>query len=100
VFWQLTWRDNILKWNDTKYKDIKKMTLKVKDVWVPEIFIVNAVNDMHMSKPKDSDYVDVMFDGQIRWFPANHLITLYLVSFHFKMLSRQVNCQNTDVDKI
>lgn len=75
VFWHLTWRDDILKWNDTKYKDIKRMTLKVKDVWVPDLFIVNAVNDMHMSKPKDSDYVDVMFDGHIKWFPANHLIT-------------------------
>jgi len=75
VFWQLTWRDEILKWNDTKYKDIKRMTLKVKDVWVPDLFIVNAVNDMHMSKPKDNDYVEVMFDGHIRWFPANHLIT-------------------------
>ena len=47
VFWYFTWKNEIFKWDQyLEYKNISRLTVKVSDVWVPEIYIVNDVRDM------------------------------------------------------
>lgn len=74
VFWMVKWQDFIFKWNDSKY-DVDRMTVRIKDVWVPDFFVVNSVNDMRMSGLKDGEYVNVNADGCMKWFPSSELMT-------------------------
>ncbi|XP_063420747.1 neuronal acetylcholine receptor subunit alpha-6-like [Mytilus trossulus] len=77
VFWYFTWKDEIFRWdNNTEYKNISRLTVKVSDVWVPEIYIVNDVRDMPIrSSGYNKDYVIVRSNGYMTWFPAKELQT-------------------------
>ncbi|VDI76886.1 Hypothetical predicted protein [Mytilus galloprovincialis] len=81
VFWYFTWKDEIFRWDhNIEYKNISKLTVKVRDVWVPEIYIVNDVRDMSIrSSGYNKDYVIVRSNGNMTWFPAKELQTSCVV---------------------
>ncbi|CAC5381616.1 unnamed protein product [Mytilus coruscus] len=77
VFWYFTWKDEIFRWDHyLEYKNITKLIVKVSDVWVPEIYIVNDVRDMSIrSTGNNIEYVIVRSNGYMAWFPAKELQT-------------------------
>ena len=77
VFWYFTWKDEIFKWDQyLEYKNIPRRTVKVSDVWVTEIYIVNDVRDMRIrSTGENKEYVIVRSNGYMTWFPAKELQT-------------------------
>ncbi|VDI19224.1 Hypothetical predicted protein [Mytilus galloprovincialis] len=77
VFWYFTWKDEIFRWDhNIEYKNISRLTVKVSDVWVPEIYIVNDVRDMPIrGSGYNKDYVIVRSNGYMTWFPAKELQT-------------------------
>ena len=77
VFWYFTWKDEIFRWDhNIEYKNISRLTVKVSDVWVPELYIVNDVRAMPIrSSEYNKDYVIVRSNGYMTWFPARELQT-------------------------
>ncbi|XP_063420743.1 neuronal acetylcholine receptor subunit alpha-6-like [Mytilus trossulus] len=75
VFWYFTWKDEIFRWDhNIDYKNISRLTVKVSDVWVPEVYIVNDVRDMPITGV-NREYVIVRSNGKMTWFPAKELQT-------------------------
>lgn len=75
VFWVIRWQDVIFKWDNTKYKNVKVMTVKVRDLWVPDVFVVNALKDMRVSRLDENEYVNALSDGHMTWYPSTELMT-------------------------
>lgn len=75
VFWVIRWQDVIFKWDITKYKNVKEMTVKVRDLWVPDVFVVNALKDMRVSRLDENEYVNALSDGHMTWYPSTELMT-------------------------
>ncbi|XP_069125695.1 5-hydroxytryptamine receptor 3A-like [Argopecten irradians] len=52
-----TWTDELLQWNPMSANDIASMTFTTSQVWVPQVFLTNSVNEARIYKTSDNNEV-------------------------------------------
>ena len=74
VFFDNTWNDELLVWNDTDFGDTDTIRLPVDKVWRPDIVIMNGM-DSRKGIPDQQETVKVRYDGKVTWWPWGKLKT-------------------------
>ncbi|XP_067934083.1 acetylcholine receptor subunit alpha-like [Watersipora subatra] len=84
-----SWKDEYLSWDPEDYEGIKRMYLPCFKVWLPDIVLYNAVEDIHenyyMKSPVTVDYT-----GEVKWFPLAKLHSSCKLDIRFYPFDRQV----------
>lgn len=75
AFFMIEWDDFMFTWNESTVNNVDRMTVRVKDLWVPDVFVVNSVNDMRVSHFEENEYVNVLSSGHMTWYPSCELMT-------------------------
>ena len=71
----MTWKDYFLQWRGhTKYENINKVFMKQKQIWVPDINLVNSV-EVHKKMGYDDLLASVDQDGTVHWEPGQKFKT-------------------------
>lgn len=74
VTWDIYWMDSHLSWNKTEYDGVNSIYMKASTVWIPDIFITNAVEDQRLQQ--EDDILQVWSSGEVMWIPMRKLDTV------------------------
>ena len=67
----LSWQDEFLKWSENPdYENITVLYLKQKEIWRPDILLLNTVEDYELLGADDR-LVEVTNEGEILWEPGH-----------------------------
>ncbi|CAC5383283.1 CHRNA10 [Mytilus coruscus] len=69
VVFKISWKDELLTWNKTKYNGLDKLTVTLQSVWKPDIIILNSIDKQKslINYGDDTNYVTINSDGRIKW---------------------------------
>ena len=71
----ISWQDKFLRWLDnSRYENISEIFLKQKDVWKPDILLINTV-EHYTSLGSDDLIVTVNENGRVEWEPGHRFKT-------------------------
>ena len=68
-----SWNDSRLKWNSTKTKDVKTISVGAKNLWLPDLYITNTAEQNGFISITDTNIAFVQSDGLV-------YLTLSLIS--------------------
>ena len=71
----MSWQDQFLTWSDNpKYENITDIYLSQKEIWKPDIVIINTVEDYELLG-SDDRLVEVTSEGDVLWEPGHRFKT-------------------------
>ncbi|CAC5419534.1 unnamed protein product [Mytilus coruscus] len=65
VSWDIYWKDAHLSWNETEYNGVSSLHMKASTVWMPDISIINALEDQWLDW--EDDILQVWSSGDVMW---------------------------------
>ena len=68
-----SWNDSRLKWNSTKTKDVKTISVGARNLWLPDLYITNTAEQNGFISITDTNIAFVQSDGLV-------YLTLSLIS--------------------
>lgn len=73
---KISWKDELLTWNSTKYGGLDELTINLALIWKPDVIVVNSAG-IHKTLTNDDTYhyVNVNHDGLIDWWVYENLKT-------------------------
>ncbi|CAC5390581.1 CHRNA7 [Mytilus coruscus] len=74
VSWDIYWKDAHLSWNETEYNGVSSFHMKASTVWMPDISIINAVEDQWLDW--EDDILQVWSSGDVMWIPIRKIDTI------------------------
>ncbi|CAC5395892.1 unnamed protein product [Mytilus coruscus] len=81
---KISWKDELLTWNATKYSGLNELTITLSLIWKPDVIIVNSEGTRKMlTNNDDNHYVNVNHDGLIEWWVYVNLKTFCRVKMKY-----------------
>ncbi|XP_060066406.1 neuronal acetylcholine receptor subunit alpha-7-like [Ylistrum balloti] len=78
-YFMLAWTDQFLVWNATQYDNIALTTVRLKDIWLPDIGIYNSINSFETILDSESN-IGVPSNGNLALAPGKDFSILCEVS--------------------
>ncbi|XP_071096135.1 neuronal acetylcholine receptor subunit beta-3-like [Haliotis cracherodii] len=63
----LEWTDDLQTWNPGRYSDITNITIPVEKLWLPDLILVNGLDDTSLILP-NGEMARVKSDGRVTWY--------------------------------
>ncbi|GBN36860.1 Neuronal acetylcholine receptor subunit non-alpha-3, partial [Araneus ventricosus] len=65
----MKWKDDRLKWDPSSYSGIKMLRMKIRDIWVPDVYSLFSVKKNDFYKDENVLPVQVYNNGTLKWYP-------------------------------
>ena len=71
VYWDITWSDGLMRWNESEYSDTDHIYVPTEKIWMPDIIVSNGVGaSKYLHHNIRTDHVSILSDGTVGWWPT------------------------------
>lgn len=74
-YFKITWYDERLSWDPTKFGNIYWTRLKQKDIWVPHFILGNSAEDVELIGT-DDQFAVIVYSGLVQWYPGGRFVSV------------------------
>lgn len=100
---KISWRDELMKWNQANYSGLNRFTVTLASIWKPDVIILNSESAKKTLTETDDEnhFVTVNNDGFIEWWVYVNLQThckVNLTNYPFETQKCDVNVTKSYLD--
>ncbi|KAH9425802.1 hypothetical protein DERP_005020 [Dermatophagoides pteronyssinus] len=68
-YFRIEWSDRYLQWNASEYRGVKRINVRMDDVFTPDLILYDSIQPTNMMKKFNNTELIITNDGTVHWSP-------------------------------